>query len=238
MRADGRQNTDIRVPSVVNGVVFNTVGSSFVEIGGCKIACSVRGPLQLTTEYRGTKGKIVCNVSYAPFAHCKGGRIDPLQGRGNASSEKEMAFILEGICEQVVVLESFPQLCYEINFVVLATEGGDDLPALCASASSALMEAGVEMLDVFAASSAAVVSANGDNANADTGASSESIIVDPTITERNASPAFCTVAATTNSKKTLYYSHEGAVSVDIIAKLFQHALVGCQSQRKFITAAL
>lgn len=230
-RIDGRSPTDIRASSIVTGIIANSCGSACAQIGGNKVVCSIRGPLQLTTEYRGNKGKIVCNVSYAPFALNNGLRLDPQNSSRGISSDRDLSFALEGICEQVVVLETFPQLYYELNFVVLSSEGGDDLPVLCSAACSALLQAGVEMSDVFAGSSSALCS-DPELHSSGPSSSSPTIIVDPSYAERLSCPAVCSVVATTSTGKTLFYSHEGSTRPETISSMFQHAVAGCIAQRE------
>eukprot|EP00742_Colponemidia_sp_Colp-10_P021210 GILJ01024827.1.p1 GENE.GILJ01024827.1~~GILJ01024827.1.p1 ORF type:complete len:165 (-),score=18.88 GILJ01024827.1:16-486(-) len=143
------------------------------------------------------------------------------------SSEKEISLVLESICEQAVILESFPQLYYELNFVVLSSDGGSIIPALCSAACSALLSAGVEMVDIFAATTAYQVNLQKDKIEPAKASISEQTPL-----------ASCTVAATTTSGKILFYQHEGSSSLDVIGELFEKALDGCKKQRKDISLSI
>ena len=173
-RADGRSPGDLRAPKIQLGVVSDCAGSASVEQGKSHVVCCVRGPVQLTSEYRGAKGKVSVTVSISPFALKT--RRDS-KSMSSVSLEKALGYVMEGICEQVVVLESFPQLCFELSAVVILSEaqgrGGDkgeadvlaaDIGALSTAVCAALTAAGVELKDVFTGVSMATLQqANANN---------------------------------------------------------------------------
>lgn len=47
LRQDKRQWNEIRPLSIQNGVVHNTTGSAYIELGATKILCSVVGPREV-----------------------------------------------------------------------------------------------------------------------------------------------------------------------------------------------
>eukprot|EP00758_Cryptobia_borreli_P015402 Tbor_TRINITY_DN6021_c3_g3::TRINITY_DN6021_c3_g3_i1::g.11146::m.11146/K12587/MTR3, EXOSC6; exosome complex component MTR3 len=249
-RREGRQLNEVRIPIISKSLVCNTAGSSFIEIGqGVKVACSVRGPLQLTSEYRGGKGKVICGVSIAPFAQ-SGGRRDPNIGRHAVSPVEELAFVFEGICEQIVVLEKYPQLCFELNCVILQSESNKgsssgnagaaasgvirsgDMVALTAGICSAFVNAGIEIHDLFAATTVIAVEQNPKDSK------SLTFIVDPLPCEIASAVSMTTVISGTRTGKVMYLLQEGTVPVAAMGEMLELCVEGCKAQRTALTEQL
>lgn len=213
-RADQRSAREIRPTHIVAGCLSNCTSSSCVEIGTSRVLCCLRGPQQLTSEHRGTRGRIVCNVLKEPYATA---RRQPQTFR-NQIADKEIDTILEGVAEQLVILESIPQLQYEMTFDVVSSEGDDDLPALTAAMSVALMEAGVEMRDLATACGAAL---------RDDG----TILLDPTVPEGKGSLSYVLVIASSSTGTILYCNQRGGAEAMVAMDLFDVAVAGCLARR-------
>ena len=65
---------------ISTGVVENSSGSAYVELGNMKIICSVHGPRDtFLTKGVNEKGAIVCDFKFAPFSrkeHGGGGEVN------------------------------------------------------------------------------------------------------------------------------------------------------------------
>jgi ribonuclease PH len=237
-RADGRSPGDLRAPKIQLGVVSDCAGSASVEQGKSHVVCCVRGPVQLTSEYRGAKGKVSVSVSISPFA-LKSRRDS--KSMSSVSLEKALGYVMEGICEQVVVLESFPQLCFELSAVIILSEaqgrGGDkgeadvlaaDVGALSTAVCAALAAAGVELKDVFTGVSMATLQqANGCHQ-----------VVDPTGDELGSATSVSSFVVGTATSAVYYSLQEGSLPVEIIAASLDSAVEACKSQREVICKQL
>lgn len=240
-RADGRSANEIRGPKIQLGVVSDCAGSASVEQGKSNVICCVRGPVQLTSEYRGAKGKVSCAVSLSPFAFKS--RRDS-KSMSSVSLERALGYVLEGICEQVVVLESFPQLCFELSAVVVLSEAhsrnGDkgeadllaaDIGALTTAMCAALTSAGVELRDVFTGITLATLSMQDGTTYQ---------VVDPTGDELSQATSVSSfVAGTSSSAASVFYSlQEGCLPIEVIAASLDAAVAACKSQREVLCQQL
>lgn len=197
-RDDGRLFRELRPLFVGKGCLTNCAASSVVEIGNSRVVCCLRGPQQLQMEARGHRGKISCSVLNASAPSVKHQDID---------------IVLEGLCEQVVCLETIPQLHFEAIFSVLSSEGShyQDLPALTAAITTCLMHAGVSMRDIPCAGSAALLGGG-------------VICVDPTPEEFGKALATTTVIVCTETAEVCFAHHKGTVDISSSIDLLEAAI--------------
>jgi exosome complex component RRP41 len=135
--------------AVEYGVLQGAVaGSSIVAISGSRVVCAVKGPSQLVGEYRANEGRVVCHVGRAPFAYST--RKDAQAGASENASDASFSASLTGALERAVLLESFPQLQYDIVLDIVAADGFEHVACVLA-ASIAIAECGVEMKDMLGA---------------------------------------------------------------------------------------
>ncbi|KAG8344298.1 3' exoribonuclease family domain [Trypanosoma vivax] len=219
-RSYGRKTPDsVRYPHVALNVVGHCHSSACVELGNTRVICAVHHPQQLIDEYRGERGRIGCTVRRS--ARASKGAL-PL--RSGVTPEKDMALALEGIIEQVVILEKIPQLLVELSVEILADDGGL-WDAVATSASAALAGGGFEMYDSFSACSAALLH---DGA----------LVVDPDEEEECSALAATVACVTLNAGDICYLSHRGMSEPATVTGLVSSALAGALSRGQAIRAQL
>eukprot|EP00794_Sanderia_malayensis_P007978 gene7978-8835_t len=150
-RADSRSWDEIRPLFLRTGIVDNAKGSSYYESDGAKVICSVYGPREAKrkTEFS-SKGKIICEVSFAPFCQ----QIRRSSSFHQESKSKTISNFVETALGCAVCLDSFPKSQLDIYMKVLQ-DSGDVLTAAITSASVAIADAGIEMYDLVTACSVA-----------------------------------------------------------------------------------
>lgn len=205
-------------------IALNILGhchsSACVELGRTRVLCIVRRPQQLIQEYRGTRGRVSCQLHRAPS-----GAAAATTGSGTLSDDlshgdRDMALALEGVAEQLVVLESIPQLLVEVVIEVVSDDGGV-WDAASTAMAAALAVGGFEMYDLFSSCSAGLLSDG-------------SIVTDMTSSEvRN---ALVTVEACTalTTGDIAFLSHHGTCEFATLMELTQAAMKGVQVRRSSI----
>lgn len=212
-RLDGRPSTEaVRAIHVVTNVLANCHSSACVEIGQTRVLCGVRPPQQLVQEYRGTRGRISCQINRSSASSSA--------VSADNSADRDMALALEGVAEQAVVLERIPQLLVEVLIEVLHDDGAV-WDAATTALSAALMAGGVEVYDTFTACSAAV---RADGA----------MVVDLTQEEEAAATARVVVCAGLSLGGVYYMCHHGACEAATMAQLVQAATKGMQVRRALL----
>ena len=213
-RADGRDERAIRALHLCRDFHADCASSSCVEIGDNRVLCVVRGPFQLISEQRGSRGRVFCAV-------------DVTDSESNSSvaaiSGDFLSLALESVAEHVALLEAFPQLAFSCRLHVLSSDGAD-LSALCTALCAALISAGVELKNLFSAGTAAL-SCDG------------TVILDPTAAELASSMAFCSVVATA-SGDICHVTHKGHTSPSVLSLLMGSATEVCMARKDEIKAQL
>uniref|UniRef100_H2YG84 Exoribonuclease phosphorolytic domain-containing protein n=1 Tax=Ciona savignyi TaxID=51511 RepID=H2YG84_CIOSA len=151
MRADGRYMTQPRNIFLQCGVVSQAKGSAYCELSKTKVICSVYGPkdIEMREEFQINKGKLKCELKYAPFSSSKHREHIP-----DAEDVENSDILLQAI-SPAVCLQRYPKSQIEVHVLVLEDDGSV-MPAAITSASLALVDAGIEMYDVVTASSVRV----------------------------------------------------------------------------------
>jgi exosome complex component MTR3 len=208
-RLDGRLSTEaVRAIHVVPNVLANCHSSACVEIGHTRVLCGVRPPQQLVQEYRGTRGRVSCQVHRTSSS--SSAMIDN-------SADRDLALSLEGVAEQAVVLERIPQLLVEVLIEVVHDDGAV-WDAAATALSTALTAGGVELYDTVTACSAAVLQ---DGA----------IVVDLTQNEEAAATARVVVCGGLSLGGVYYMCHQGTCEAATLAQLVQAATKGMQVRK-------
>ena len=232
-RSDGRFPVQLRPFSITSKVIPYCFSSVAVEVCGTRVVCCIRGPQQLTSEFRPHKGKVSCTVHFAPFV--AGGAVE---NKNNSSAskkyaagvEKELALILEGITEQWVLLETLPQLQLEALFEVLSVDGCV-LSALVSALNAALILGGLDVVDIVASSTVASMMSKGEG-------DAMVLVCDPTLGELVAATSHCTVVACTSTGQILYVNCDGPTTVEVCSGLVNAAVECCRYQREVVVSQL
>ena len=121
-RQDGRICNEIRKFFVRANAVTQAKGSAYIETGKTKVICSIYGPRESLRkqEFR-MKGKLTCEISYAPFS-CKK-RRSPVRD----SEEKDLSNIIKQALEPAIILEKFPKAQIDIYIMVLENDGNGNV---------------------------------------------------------------------------------------------------------------
>ncbi len=224
-RSDFRQTDELRPAFVAVGRIgASAAGGSAVEYGGSRVLCSVRGPMHLTSEQRGSKGKVSVRVRRPPFGGSSSQAL-PSGGSGHdGANDHALSEILEGILEQTVLLESIPQLLFELSVEIIGA-GVGDLPCATIAVNAALIYAGVRCIDIVAGATVALC---GDG----------SMLFDPCQEELGQAKASCTVCACTGTGALTYVLQRGAVDAVAALALVEAATAACVSLRESICSQL
>lgn len=214
-RPDGRQSTEaVRAIHVATNMLANCHSSACVEVGQTRVLCGVRPPQQLVQEYRGTRGRVSCQLR----------RTSALAAAADNSADRDMALALEGVAEQVVVLERIPQLLVEV-LIEIVHDDGAVWDAAATALSAALTAGGVELYDTFTACSAAV---RPDGA----------IVADLTLEEEAAATARVVVCGGLSLGGVYYMCHQGACEAATMSQLVQTATKGMQLRKPLLLEQL
>lgn len=150
-RGDGRPANQLRAANMRTGVVRHAAGSAYFEIGETKVLCSVFGPRPSKREFH-EAGEIECTLQLAPFA--AGG---PRREYGAFEDEKEAALVVQDTLRVAVQLDKFPKSILELQVLVLVGDAASCVGASICCAALALVDAGIEMLDMVSCCTVALV---------------------------------------------------------------------------------
>eukprot|EP00037_Helgoeca_nana_P029990 m.366161 g.366161 ORF g.366161 m.366161 type:complete len:279 (-) comp28092_c0_seq12:2147-2983(-) len=150
-RARARPADQGRQVYAKTGVVGRARGSAYVECGNTKVTVAVYGPRDLlrTREYLSI-GKLDCEFKYAPFSAVE------RRAHVQDDEEKEAAAMVVEALATSVRLEKYPKSLIDLHVTVLEDDGSVLAAAITCSAL-ALADAGIEMTDLVASASVAVV---------------------------------------------------------------------------------
>ncbi|KAI8388668.1 ribosomal protein S5 domain 2-type protein [Radiomyces spectabilis] len=148
-RHDQRSMDAIRPLFLKTGLVTQSNGSAYIEVGNTKVVCAVYGPRQLKKAAFSRNGTLNCEFRFSTFSCTK------RRGHIRDTQEKEYSHILEQALAPAVRLELLPKSAIDIYINVLENDGTSSCIAAAIIASSvALADAGIEMLDQVTACSA------------------------------------------------------------------------------------
>lgn len=125
------------------GLIHNVSGSAFLDFGGSKVICSIHGPYARAAAggVFSSTGVLECELKYAMSA---------------SVSEKTATVQSQTVVDALqscVRLEKYAKMTISMSIVILETQGCELAHAICC-ASLALLNSGIEMLDLVCASSA------------------------------------------------------------------------------------
>ncbi|ETS60178.1 hypothetical protein PaG_05719 [Moesziomyces aphidis] len=140
-RPDGRAYTQLRSIFLQTNLVPSASGSSYVEIGDLKLACSVFGPRQVKGRQYSGKAELNVEVKFAPFSSRR--RRQP----GKTTESAHLSGLLHQALLPSLRLDLLPKASLDIHIMVLQTDGLEEscIAAACMAASTALASAGIEM---------------------------------------------------------------------------------------------
>eukprot|EP00127_Corallochytrium_limacisporum_P006633 Clim_evm12s232 gene=Clim_evmTU12s232 len=170
-RPDGRGPTDMRPIFLGIGVLSRSSGSCYAELGSTKVAVSVHGPKpeRAGVEFS-AQGKLAVQYRLAQFA-----RRDERGDIFASDAEVDASVTVRQALEPSILLSKLPKSVVEVQIMVLEDDGSA-LGLAITAASAALASAGIEMIDLVAASTCSTLPKVGSD--------QVQLTVDPTGEER------------------------------------------------------
>jgi ribonuclease PH len=235
--------------------VTGQLGSALVELGHTKVLCEV----SLTTlEYpMGTtpqmeEGLLQCHVQYAPYV----GRnmvaqrteaVAPLESTISAGKlnselmtrESDLSFQLSSALLPAIPLEKFPKCVLRVDTTILQDDGSV-LSACITAATMALVDAKVELYDVVASCTVAVL-VNDDTTTTTARKDDESSIVylaDPTHLELARGQAEMCLAMLPNHKEVTLWNQSGRLTSSMANQAMELCRDGCRTMHKLMRERL
>ncbi|KAF5380932.1 hypothetical protein D9615_003980 [Tricholomella constricta] len=147
-----RKATDIRPIFLQSGLIDQANGSAYVETERTKLACAVYGPRQSKNSAYNEKGKLNVEVKFTPFS-CERRRA-PMRD----AEDRSLAFAIQQALVPSVRLELLPKSTIDIFLTVIEADGIEGCVASgIVAASTALADAGIEMIGLVMSCAASVV---------------------------------------------------------------------------------
>ncbi|SPO31033.1 related to SKI6 - Exosome non-catalytic core component [Ustilago trichophora] len=155
-RPDNRAYSELRPIFLQTNLVPSASGSSYVEIGDLKLACSVFGPRQVKGRQYSGKAELNVEVKFAPFSSRR--RRTP----GKTTESTNLSSLLHQALLPSLRLDLLPKASLDIHIMVLQTDGLDEscIAASCIAATTALASAGIEMYGLVVGSVALIPSSS------------------------------------------------------------------------------
>ncbi|GAC94864.1 hypothetical protein PHSY_002437 [Pseudozyma hubeiensis SY62] len=140
-RPDQRSFSHLRPIFLQTNLVPSASGSSYIEIGDLKLACSVFGPRQVKGRQYSGKAELNVEVKFAPFSSRR--RRRP----GKTTESAHLSSLLHQALLPSLRLDLLPKASLDIHIMVLQTDGLEEscIAAACIAATTALASAGIEM---------------------------------------------------------------------------------------------
>lgn len=214
-RVDGRKCDEIRPMYLKAGVIRQSNGSAYLETRGTKVICAVYGPRDNPRKHDfSSKGTLTCTLQYAPFARKERPPRD--SNTQHDTLNKEYSNLIRSALHHAICLDAYPKAQIDVHINVIEEEGNVLSHAIMV-ASTALADAGIQMLDVV--TSASLVHSATDNVR----------LLDPTHGEM-VHPDVCggvTVAYLPSLNQVSGLLHNGEQEVDETIKGINMCIEGC-----------
>lgn len=232
-REDGRKNRDELRPIFLRGSVMSAAaGSSYFESGRTKVFCAVHGPRPYASSHS-IDGVLNCDIRWAEFSGNTGifstkntiptGLLPSATSDIVSDEERELSRSLTRTLSAVTRLAGYPKSRIDLCAFVLEDDGGA-FAAVVTAASYALANAGIEMLDVTAGCTAAIVDGQ--------------VIVDPSAHEHNLSSGAVVVSCTKADAKITGLIVTGELPVDMLQQAIHACCVGAMQICALMTSSM
>lgn len=236
-----RNPAAVRAPHVAVNILRNCHSSCCVELGQTRVICAISPPQQLIHEYRGKRGRIAVHLHHAMNSinndnsskHNSNNDIVSTFTPSTSSflflasrddnlnnTDRALALALQGVAEQVVNLNSIPQLLVQV-FIEVIHDDGAVLDAATLAMSSALAQGQFEMKDMFAACSAGVMKCGGQ------------IVTDLRHYEEMQASVQVNVVTTLTTNRIVYFTQCGSCEPTTLLQLMETAMNGVQQRKQF-----
>jgi len=215
----GRTPSDIRPIFLKAGLISQANGSAYIETQRTKIACAVYGPRQSKSTVYSEKGRLNVEVKFAPFS-CTRRRV-PIRD----AEDRSVAVQIHQALLPSIRLELLPKSTIDIFLTIIENDGIDGCIASGAvAASTALADAGIEMLGLVIACSACAIG--------------KEIWLDPTIDEAHASSGTLIYAGMPALGTITSVSQTGRLTPDEVIRCMEACQEQCTEMHAVVAEAL
>ncbi|KAG1905594.1 3' exoribonuclease family, domain 1-domain-containing protein [Suillus fuscotomentosus] len=210
---------DIRPIFLQPGLISQANGSAYIETEKTKIACAVYGPRQSKTTTYSEKGRLNVEVKFAPFSCTR--RRAPMRD----AEDRSIGVSIHQAIVSSIRLELFPKSTIDVFITIIENDGIEGCIASGSlAASTALADAGIEMLGLVASCSAAIV---GDG-----------IQLDPTEAEARASSGTVILACMPALDSITSIWQSGQMSADLSLKCMEQCYERCNDIHSVVAQSL
>ncbi|KAK7019352.1 3' exoribonuclease family, domain 1-domain-containing protein, partial [Favolaschia claudopus] len=144
-----RSSSEIRSIFLQPGLISQANGSAYIETAKTKIACAVYGPRQSKNTAYSEMGRLNVEVKFTPFSCVR--RRAPMRDR-------TIGVAIHQALVSSVRLELFPKSTIDIFVTIIESDGIEAcVGSGSVAASTALADAGIEMLGLVTSCAASVV---------------------------------------------------------------------------------
>ncbi|KAJ1984174.1 3'-5'-exoribonuclease [Dimargaris verticillata] len=151
-RQDGRTIDAMRPIFLKTGLINQASGSAYFEQNNIRVACGVYGPRQNTQAQFNENARLDCGFKFATFA------CDKRRQFQRDPEERELSQILIQALTPAVRLGMYPKSTIDIYVTVIQSDGWwSTLAAAITCASVALVDAGIDVIDIVTASAVLVL---------------------------------------------------------------------------------
>ena len=221
-------------------ILSTASGSALVELGHTKVLCRVEGPITATDSFSNTnmdEGVLQCVVKYAPLVGIKpqssvGNTVTALDsqqvsaGRLNAVTmklESDLTSNLHAALLPSIPMDQFPKCLLTVSITILQDDGSA-LSASIVAASLALADANVELYDMVASCTVAILGTT--------------VLADPTEDEMAVADASVVLAILPSWKDVTLWYQSGKLSGDLAAQAVDLCRDGCRTMQRFMRTCL
>ena len=219
-RVDGRGLDELRPLKIEAGVIPNAEGSCYLEWGQNKVIASVYGPKEALPKHTQNPYKARVNFQYRMATFSVPDRKSPRPGR----REMEISKVSGEALERAIFVERFPNTSIDVFVEILDSNAGTRAAGL-AAASVALVDAGIPMRDLVAATGV--------------GKAGGAIILDLNKTEEDAPDAVdIPLAILPRTEEIVLLQMDGLMTTDEWKKAIDLGIKGCKQVYEIQKAAL
>ena len=155
MKIDNTDDIDLKQKIFLKTDCVNEAsGSSYIEIGNCKLICSVYGPREIPRkdDYDFKVANLNCEFRFSSFS-CFMQRRGTLSQRDQTLDEKNYSSVIEEALKPSILLHKYPKS--QIDLYILCIQNDIDsrnvLSASITAASMALVNSSIELYDLVSA---------------------------------------------------------------------------------------
>ncbi|EIW85160.1 ribosomal protein S5 domain 2-like protein [Coniophora puteana RWD-64-598 SS2] len=215
-----RAASDIRPIFLQTGFISQANGSAYVETAKTKLACAIYGPRQNKASAAYSEhGRLNVEVKFAPFSYPR--RKAPLRD----AEDRTIAETIHQALASSVRLELLPKSTIDVFITILESDGIEGCTATASTAASAaLADAGIEILGLVTACSAAIIG--------------EEIWLDPTEAESKQATGSVSLAYLPALDRVTTVFQSGQMDVSMAIRCMEQCQLRCKDIHTIVAQSL